>query len=139
MQYRIRKCAENYNKKHNKFILKTQSAFWSFQTITVSECCLIKLLPYYIVGVCEKYFSIGNNQPREPALCQLYRHTFIPYYASGRRRLDYKGVEFSSSDFVRVRIYQMFKGILWAYVPTSINIVDLASCGARQPPEHLSC
>ena len=25
------------------------------------------------------YFNIGNGQPREPALCQLYRHTFVPY------------------------------------------------------------
>jgi len=25
------------------------------------------------------YFSIGNGQHREPALCQLYRHTFVPY------------------------------------------------------------
>jgi len=25
------------------------------------------------------YFSIGNGQPREPTLCQLYRHTFVPY------------------------------------------------------------
>ena len=24
-------------------------------------------------------FSIGNSQPREPAQCQLYRHTFVPY------------------------------------------------------------
>ena len=24
------------------------------------------------------YFSIGNGQPGEPALCQLYRHTFVP-------------------------------------------------------------
>jgi len=23
------------------------------------------------------YFSAGNGQPREPALCQLYRHTFV--------------------------------------------------------------
>ena len=23
------------------------------------------------------YFSIGNGQPREPALCQLYRHIFV--------------------------------------------------------------
>jgi len=27
------------------------------------------------------YFSTGNGQPREPALCQLYRHTFVPYSA----------------------------------------------------------
>ena len=25
------------------------------------------------------YFSIGNGQPSEPALCQLYRRTFVPY------------------------------------------------------------
>ena len=24
------------------------------------------------------YFSTGNGQPREPTLCQLYRHTFVP-------------------------------------------------------------
>jgi len=24
-------------------------------------------------------FSIGSSQPREPALCQLDRHTFVPY------------------------------------------------------------
>ena len=25
------------------------------------------------------YFSIGNGQPREPALCQLYWHSFVLY------------------------------------------------------------
>ena len=25
------------------------------------------------------YFSIGNGQARKPALCQLYRRTFVPY------------------------------------------------------------
>jgi len=55
--------------------LKLQSTFWYFQTITVSECCLIKLLPYkYYL-----FFSIGNGQLRERALCQLYRHTFVSY------------------------------------------------------------
>jgi len=32
------------------------------------------------------YFSTGNGQPREPALCQLYRHTFVPYTRSNKRR-----------------------------------------------------
>ena len=36
------------------FFLKPQSAFWKFQTITVSECCLIKLLPYILL---EKYIN----------------------------------------------------------------------------------
>ena len=41
----------------NLFFFKLQSAFWSFQTttITVSECCLIKLLPYILS---EKYVYI---------------------------------------------------------------------------------
>jgi len=25
------------------------------------------------------YFSTENGQPREAAVCQLYRHTFVPY------------------------------------------------------------
>jgi len=39
--YRERKDADNYNEKHNIFIFKT--AFWLFQTITLSECCLKNL------------------------------------------------------------------------------------------------
>jgi len=48
--------------------LKRQSAFCSFQTITVSECCLIKLLPYILFEKCI-YFSTADGQPRQPALC----------------------------------------------------------------------
>jgi len=59
------------------FFLKMQSAFWQFQTITVSECCLIKLLMYISFWKMYWYFSVENRQPREPALCQLYRHTFV--------------------------------------------------------------
>ena len=61
------------------FFRKLQSAFWQFQAIAVSECwCLTKLLPYILFEKYNLYFSIGNGQPREPALCQLYRHTFVP-------------------------------------------------------------
>jgi len=45
--------------------------------MTVSEFCLIKPLPY-ILSEKKLHFSIGNGQPRETALCQLYRHTFVP-------------------------------------------------------------
>jgi len=31
----------------------------------------------YISWKIHLYFSIGNGQPREPALCQLYRRTFV--------------------------------------------------------------
>jgi len=45
--------------------------------MVVSECCLITLLPYFFRKI-YLYFSIGNCQPRKPALCQLYQHTFVP-------------------------------------------------------------
>jgi len=38
-----------------------------------------KLLTYILSEKICLYFSIGNGQPREPALCQLYRRTFVPY------------------------------------------------------------
>jgi len=43
--------------------LKKQSAFWQFQTITVSECCLKKLLPYILF---EKYSNILPSQMASP-------------------------------------------------------------------------
>ena len=45
----------------------------------VSECCVKKIASVYFVRKIYLYFSIGNGQPRETALCQLYRHTFVPY------------------------------------------------------------
>jgi len=58
--------------------LKLQLAFWQFQTKTVSECSLIKLLPDVLF---EKYIDIAalETETREPALCRLYRHTFVLY------------------------------------------------------------
>ena len=44
----------------------------SFRTLfdkIVSVCYIWKI---YL------YFSIGNGQPWDPALCRLYRHTFVP-------------------------------------------------------------
>ena len=58
---------------------KLQSAFCSFKTITVSECCSIILLQYIL-----------NGQHREPALCQLYRHIFVPYFT--RATLRQRGI-----------------------------------------------
>ena len=38
-----------------------------------------KIASVYFIRKIYLYFSIGNGQPMEPALCQLYRHTFVPY------------------------------------------------------------
>ena len=37
-----------------------------------------KVASVYFIWRIYLYFIIGNGQPREPALCQLHRHTFIP-------------------------------------------------------------
>ena len=39
-----------------------------------------KIASVYFIRKIYLYFSIRNGQPREPAQCQLYRHTFIPYW-----------------------------------------------------------
>jgi len=57
-----RKCADNYNKWHNKsFFLKLQSAFWSVQTITVFDRCVIKLLPF--IWKIYKYLAVKMASP----------------------------------------------------------------------------
>jgi len=38
-----------------------------------------KIASAYFAWKIYLYLSIGNGQPREPALCQLYRHTFVRY------------------------------------------------------------
>ena len=38
-----------------------------------------KIASVYFIWRIYLYFSIGNGQPREPALCQLYQRTFVPY------------------------------------------------------------
>ena len=61
----------------------------------VSECCSIKLLSYILREKIYLYYSVGFGQPREPALCQLFRHTFVPYWfwhrGSGERVDDWEG------------------------------------------------
>jgi len=67
----------------NLFLM--QSPFWQFQTITVSDRCLIKLLPYILV---EKYIYIlalemarpGNQQ--HCASC-IGAHVFCSLYSQG--------------------------------------------------------
>jgi len=38
-----------------------------------------KIASLYFIRKIYLYFSIGNGQPMEPALCQLYRHRFVRY------------------------------------------------------------
>ena len=38
-----------------------------------------KIVSVHFIRKIYLYSSTGNGQPREPALCHLYRHTFVPY------------------------------------------------------------
>jgi len=38
-----------------------------------------KIVFVHLKNILILIFSIINGQPREPALCQLYRRTFVPY------------------------------------------------------------
>jgi len=41
-----------------------------------------KIASVYFILKIYLYFSIGIGQPREPALCDLYRHTFAPCHCT---------------------------------------------------------
>ena len=59
-------------------LLKTEISILLISNQTVFGCCLIKIVSVCFIWKICLYFSIGNCQPRKPALCQLYRHTFVP-------------------------------------------------------------
>jgi len=60
-------CRPTNSVKELKAFKKLRSSSWQFQTVTVSECCLMKLLAFISF---EKFvcFSIVSGQPRKPAL-----------------------------------------------------------------------
>ena len=60
-----------------------------------------------------KYFSIGNGQPREPALCQLYRRTFVPYLCSMLSRLSVWHRDTIRYDTIRDAIFTCARKPTW--------------------------
>jgi len=77
-----RKCAENYNNWHDKFIFKTAVSIVVISNYNSFRVLFDKTASVYFIWKIYSYFSIGNGQPREPAQCWLYRHTFVPYRPS---------------------------------------------------------
>jgi len=51
-------------------VISNRNSFWTL---------FDKIASVYFIWKIYLYFSIGNGQPGEPALCQLYRHTFVHY------------------------------------------------------------
>jgi len=61
-----------------KYLLKLQSAFWQFQTVTVSECCLIKFFRMFLL---EKYIyilALGMASPGNQERARCVGALFVP-------------------------------------------------------------
>ena len=80
--YRKRKCAENYNKWHHKVIFLTATSIMVISNDHSFRVPFDKIASAYFIWKMFLYFSVGNGQPGESALCQLYRHTFVVYRKS---------------------------------------------------------
>jgi len=73
----VPKIITNHTKK---LFLNCNRQFGNFKkSVTVFRAlCDKKIASVYFISEIYLYFSIGNGRPREPALCRLYRHTFVP-------------------------------------------------------------
>jgi len=98
-----RKCAENYNKRHNKLIFSNCSQHlgnfkpWQFRVLSDKIASVLFCRIY-------SQFRIGNGQPtRKPALCQLYRHTFVPHHLCFRVKAETHVCVECGSDFSQRR------------------------------------
>jgi len=72
-----RKCAENYNKWHNNFFLNCNQ-FFVMSNHNRLRVLFDTIVSVHFIWKIYYYVSIENGQLRQPALCQLYRHTFVP-------------------------------------------------------------
>jgi len=91
------KCAENYNKWQNKLIFQTAVSILHISNHNTFRELFCKIAFGYFFEKIYLYFSIGNGQPGELALCQLYRHTFVPYapFATGNKHTGHDACRFS--------------------------------------------
>ena len=92
------------------------------------------------------YFSIENGQPREPALCQLYRHTFVPYRQSvtigtGHRAIGLGKAIFDSYSLPTVILIEVIVILIIMGIPSPTHSFTLGlnpSFSANPPYRSLS-
>jgi len=72
--------SNNFIKRHNKFIFKTPISILVISNHNSFRVPFDKIAFVHFLWKKHLYFRLGNDQPRKPALCQLYRHTFVPYF-----------------------------------------------------------
>jgi len=97
-----RKCAENYNKLHNKLIFLTAISILLIWNRNCFRLLFDKIASVCFIRKLYLYFIIGDGQPRKPALYQLYRHTFVPYgtvHTGVRREPQISSVQFACCEW----------------------------------------
>ena len=62
-----------------KFLSETATSILVISNYNIFLVLFDKIASVYFFKI---YFSIENGQPSEPALCQLYRRTFVPYMSA---------------------------------------------------------
>ena len=70
-----------------KFFSKTAINILVISNHNISRVLFDKIASVYSIWKIYQYFSTGHGRLGEPALCQLYRHTFVLYVPRGRGSL----------------------------------------------------
>jgi len=114
-----------------------------------------KIASVYFIRKIYLYFSIGNGQPMEPALCQLYRHRFVRYSTPvrhgatdrsstsgrgthGRRQFHVSAAAAAVDDYLsarlcRVAIHHAARGTVLS-AAFSAPMSPLTALSVRRPP-----
>ena len=75
---RDRKCAEIITNDTISLLFKSAISILVISNHNSFRVLFDKIASVYFISKIYLYFIIENGQPRKPALCQLYRHTFVP-------------------------------------------------------------
>jgi len=69
----------------NLFSKTAITAFWQFQTLTVSECCLIRLLPYVLLLKCIHILALETASPGNQHCANCIGTLSFPYESQRRK------------------------------------------------------
>ena len=120
-----RRCAENYNKWYNTVFLNSKQQFGSLSNQNSFWVSSDKIASVYFSWKTHLHSSTGNGQPREPALCQLYRHTSTMRNKASRAGTDQvdinawvaersttvAGDDTLSTDHHRIFLHQLYSNV----------------------------
>ena len=100
-----------------------------------------KIASVYFIWKINWYFSIGSGQTREPALCQLYRRTFVPY-CMFHSRAYLKNCTSNCTKVLRIRIRPLRWGLRYVFpvswVTTSCLYIMVSNSSGRQNKDAYS-